>query len=110
MSRGEADSSRRNGESERQRASSAGTSRPLFHVAPAAVPIALLAQARRPFALRPAVLPFAVRFGVRPVLIFGALGVALQDPILPRGPRRRLPASWCSVTSPRWRGLLLDCP
>ncbi len=48
-------------------------------------PTALLAQAAivaGRFALRPLVLPFAVRYGVKPVLIFGALGVSVQYPIL----------------------------
>lgn len=49
------------------------------------IPVALLAQAgivAGRFVLRPAVLPLAIRFGIKPVLIAGALGVALQYPVL----------------------------
>ena len=34
------------------------------------------------FVLRPAVLPLAIRFGIKPLLIVGTLGVALQYPLL----------------------------
>ena len=34
------------------------------------------------FVLRPVVLPLAIRFGIKPVLIAGTLGVALQYPVL----------------------------
>jgi MFS transporter, DHA1 family, inner membrane transport protein len=54
-------------------------------------PVALLAQAAivaGRFALRPMLLPLARRFGLKPLIIAGALGVALQYPILAevRGP------------------------
>src|SRR5262245_19234442 len=48
-------------------------------------PVALLAQAAivaGRFALRPAVLPLAKRWGLMPLLICGALGLALQYPVL----------------------------
>lgn len=53
----------------------------------AGVPIAmaLLAQAgivAGRFVLRPAILPLAVRWGVKPLLVAGTLGVALQYPLL----------------------------
>src|SRR5262245_12715962 len=49
------------------------------------IPIALLAQAgivAGRFVLRPAILPMAVRWGVKPLLVAGTLGVALQYPLL----------------------------
>jgi MFS family permease len=48
-------------------------------------PIALVAQAAIQagrLALRPAVLPLAKRWGIKPLLIAGALGMALQYPVL----------------------------
>jgi len=48
-------------------------------------PVALLAQAAivaGRFVLRPAVLPLAARWGLKPLLIVGTLGVALQYPLL----------------------------
>src|SRR5262245_18918594 len=48
-------------------------------------PVALLAQAAIQagrFALRPAVLPLAKRWGLKPLMICGALGLALQYPVL----------------------------
>ncbi len=49
------------------------------------VPIALIAQAAimlGRFVLRPVMLPFARRLGLKPTLIVGTLGVALQYPLL----------------------------
>ena len=49
------------------------------------VPVALLAQAAivtGRFVMRPALLPFARRWGLKPMLIIGTLGVALQYPLL----------------------------
>jgi MFS family permease len=49
------------------------------------VPAALVAQAAivaGRFLLRPAILPLAKRFGLKPLLIVGTLGVALQYPLL----------------------------
>jgi hypothetical protein len=49
------------------------------------VPVVLLAQAgimAGRFALRPAILPLAKRFGMKPLLIFGAVAMAAQYPIL----------------------------
>ena len=54
-------------------------------------PVALLAQAgivAGRFALRPLLLPLARRWGLKPLIVAGALGVALQYPLLAevRGP------------------------
>jgi len=49
------------------------------------VPAALVAQAAivtGRFLLRPAMLPFAKRWGLKPMLIVGTLGIALQYPLL----------------------------
>jgi hypothetical protein len=49
------------------------------------IPVVLLAQAAivtGRFLLRPAILPFAKRFGLKPMLIVGTLGLALQYPAL----------------------------
>ncbi|MEQ9690878.1 MAG: hypothetical protein RLO48_14195 [Bauldia litoralis] len=49
------------------------------------VPVALLAQAAivtGRFLLRPAMLPIARRWGLKPMLIVGTLGIALQYPLL----------------------------
>ncbi|SDB56026.1 hypothetical protein [Bauldia litoralis] len=51
------------------------------------VPVALLAQAAivtGRFLLRPAMLPIARRWGLKPMLIVGTLGIALQYPLLAR--------------------------
>jgi MFS transporter, DHA1 family, inner membrane transport protein len=49
------------------------------------IPLALLAQAAilaGRFVLRPAILPLAKRWGLKPLLICGVLGLALQYPVL----------------------------
>ncbi len=49
------------------------------------VPLVLVAMAgvvTGRFVLRPAILPLAIRFGIKPLLIFGTLTLALQYPLL----------------------------
>jgi DHA1 family inner membrane transport protein len=51
------------------------------------IPVVLLAQAAivaGRFLLRPAILPLAKRWGLKPMLVIGTLGLALQYPVLAR--------------------------